>query len=226
MPEPRIQSGKLKVKPEALAARLRARTESAGLPGEVVIVAEAAPGLSCSSLAMPEPHSPDGYGVCLSESSGLCQVKSSSCGDGEGCVSDMARPSPDAEGPAELLHELANLMTTVLLNAQMLEWKLPPYSHLKRPVREVARNAQRATELMRRLQQHTAHASGAARSTDPLPTAITEDRPAWSSSLAAAPNAALEAAAEKTAGHIRKLTARCDPRTSNIFPKRDDSGGH
>lgn len=50
---------------------------------------------------------------------------------------------------ADLLHELANTTTAVLMNAQVLGWKLPPYSHLKRPLREIERNAQRGSELMK-----------------------------------------------------------------------------
>ena len=52
---------------------------------------------------------------------------------------------------ADLLHQLANTTTGVLLNAQVLEWKLPAYSHLKRPLREIERNAQRGGELMKSL---------------------------------------------------------------------------
>jgi len=52
---------------------------------------------------------------------------------------------------ADLVHELANTTTAVLMNAQVLRWKLPPYSHLKRPLREIERNAQRGGELMRQL---------------------------------------------------------------------------
>ena len=35
------------------------------------------------------------------------------------------------------------------MNAQVLGWKLPPYSRLKRPLREIERNAQRGSELMK-----------------------------------------------------------------------------
>jgi hypothetical protein len=52
---------------------------------------------------------------------------------------------------ADLMHELANTTTIVLMNAQILGWKLPPYSRLKRPLREIERNAQRGSELMKRL---------------------------------------------------------------------------
>jgi hypothetical protein len=77
---------------------------------------------------------------------------SSSCGDYEGHAGEKACPSPlTCADCAEVLHELANLMTGVLVNAQVLGWKLPPYSHLKRPVREVERNAQRGGELLKQL---------------------------------------------------------------------------
>ena len=77
---------------------------------------------------------------------------SSSCGEPEGHAGETACPSsfPCADC-GEMLHELANLMTGVLVNAQVMGWKLPPYSHLKRPVREVERNAQRGGELLKRL---------------------------------------------------------------------------
>ncbi len=47
------------------------------------------------------------------------------------------------------MHELANTTTAVLMNAQALGWKLPPYSRLKRSLREIERNAQRGSELMK-----------------------------------------------------------------------------
>lgn len=79
-------------------------------------------------------------------------LMSSSCGEHEGHAEEKACPSSSSCGEcAEALHELANLMTGVLVNAQVLGWKLPPYSHLKRPVREVERNAQRGGELLKRL---------------------------------------------------------------------------
>ena len=52
---------------------------------------------------------------------------------------------------ADLMHELANTATAVLMNIQVLGWKLPPYSRLKRPLREIERNAQRGGELVKRL---------------------------------------------------------------------------
>ena len=227
MPEPRILKGKIKAEPGAMAGRLRrGRIESPGLAEEIVVVAEAALEIPYSGPAVPAQHPVNDYGVRMSESSGPSEATSSSCGDGEGRVSDTARPSPGAEGPAELLHELSNLMTSVLLHAQMLEWKLPPYSHLKRPVREVARSAQRATELMRRLQQHTAQTTRSALM-DPPPAALAQDPPAWSSSASTSSGSAvsMEDARLQIRGQFRNLTSECDTRTSDGFPKRDDSDG-
>jgi hypothetical protein len=82
-------------------------------------------------------------------------VSSSSCGDGEGRATEQARPSyRTCQGCEDVLHELSGVITGVLINAQVLGWKLPPYSHLKRPVHEMERNAQRGGELLRRLLQH------------------------------------------------------------------------
>jgi hypothetical protein len=58
---------------------------------------------------------------------------------------------PIDEESAELLHELNNVFVSVLLNTQVMEWKLPSYSRLKRNLHEVQRNAQRGGELAKRL---------------------------------------------------------------------------
>jgi len=81
---------------------------------------------------------------------------SSFCGDSEGHVQvvDKTCPSHFHCGEcSEVLHELANAMVGVLTNAQVLGWKLPPYSHLKRAVRELERGAQRSGELLKRLRE-------------------------------------------------------------------------
>ena len=88
---------------------------------------------------------------------GPCVVVSSSCGDHEGRVPEKACPSSlSCSNCAAVLHELSNVMTGVLTKAQVLGWKLPAYSHLKRPVREMERGAQRGGELLRRLMQQFA----------------------------------------------------------------------
>ena len=56
-----------------------------------------------------------------------------------------------AKESAELLHELNNVFVSVLLNTQVMEWKLPSYSRLRRNLHEVQRNAQRGGELAKRL---------------------------------------------------------------------------
>ncbi len=67
-------------------------------------------------------------------------------------VSTAAQPSSlTAAEYHKVLHALTNIMTGLLMNAQLLDWKVPPYSRLKRYVREIERNAQRAAELANRL---------------------------------------------------------------------------
>lgn len=79
------------------------------------------------------------------------QLSSAEQGRGE-CDAGNPRSSRAFHGDcADLVHELANTTTAVLMNAQVLGSKLPPYSHLKRPLREIERNAQRGGELMKRL---------------------------------------------------------------------------
>ena len=90
----------------------------------------------------------------ISNESEACLIGSSSCGDSEGLADEKVCPSHFRCGDcSEMLHELSNVMTGVLTNAQLLGWKLPPYSHLKRSVREVERGAQRSGELLRRLKE-------------------------------------------------------------------------
>src|SRR5271169_2728119 len=55
------------------------------------------------------------------------------------------------EACGELLHGLNNALLSVLLNAQVMAWKLPSYSRGKRYLHEIERNAQRAGELVKRL---------------------------------------------------------------------------
>ncbi|HEY4931464.1 MAG TPA: hypothetical protein VII23_07825 [Terriglobales bacterium] len=54
-------------------------------------------------------------------------------------------------GCAEILHGLNNVLASMLLNAQVMEWKLPSYSRSKRYLHEIERNAQRGGELVKRL---------------------------------------------------------------------------
>ena len=83
---------------------------------------------------------------------GPCEAVASSCGDGKGRVLEGTRPLRLQCGDcAEVLHELSNVITAVLMHSHVLQWKLPPYSHLKRLVRDIERNAQRGNTLLKRL---------------------------------------------------------------------------
>jgi hypothetical protein len=70
---------------------------------------------------------------------------------------------PDEAALQHLLHDLNNVFVSILLNAQVIEWKLPSYSRIKRNVHEVERSAQRGGLLVERILQQTAtgHAFGA-----------------------------------------------------------------
>lgn len=52
-----------------------------------------------------------------------------------------------------ILHDLNNVFVSILLNAQVIEWKLPSYSRIKRNVHEVERSAQRGAVLVKRISQ-------------------------------------------------------------------------
>jgi hypothetical protein len=150
--------------------------------------------------------------VSQCESGSQREAMVSSCGDSKGRVPEMARPlrlqCSDCE---ELLHELSNVITGVLMNAQVLEWKLPPYSHLKRSVREVERNAQRGGELLKRLMRRLARVEAKSGSAE-----------AGDEEIEAAPTCVPGDVPRKAAAAGLDLTGDCDPRTSGVFPKRDD----
>ena len=81
----------------------------------------------------------------------ICRVTSSDeqCG---ACTTPDVHASRIPENLcADTLHALNNAISSILLNAQVMEWKLPPYSHAKRHAREIERNAQRSVELMKQL---------------------------------------------------------------------------
>ena len=83
------------------------------------------------------------------------QAMASSDGEGEESETRASLSSHAAcRAYADTVHELANAMTAVLINAQVLEWKLPPYSRMKRPVREIERHSQRGGALLKRLLRH------------------------------------------------------------------------
>lgn len=165
-------------------------------------------------------------GLDLGQDGWSCEAFSS-CGAGEGRDAETPRSSQlRCSNCANLVHELSNTMTAVLMNAQLLEWRLPPYSRLKRPVLEVERNAQRGGELLKRLSRQlegTYQPRSAAELgwSDEVLTAVTAQEPTaaatanWQQrfSTAAAPVSSTEHA---------ELTLDCDPCTSSFFPKGDD----
>lgn len=62
------------------------------------------------------------------------------------------QPSPLAtEFCVEILHDLNNAFAAVLMNAQVLDGKLPSYSRSKRYIHEIERSAQRGGALLKRL---------------------------------------------------------------------------
>jgi hypothetical protein len=155
-------------------------------------------------------------------------------GNGEESGARFSRSSHAGQAFTDTLHELANAMTAVLVNAQVLEWKLPPYSRLKRPVREVERHAQRGGELLKRLlhqfeapeeesleirQQvpalHEPMLDKTAAVTDPGPDTTAEE-------LAKLPLlASLRPAPGSGFSSQNGLTSLCDPCTSAFFPKEE-----
>lgn len=151
--------------------------------------------------------------LAFSEAGTEIEAISSSCGDRKGHVAETIRPlrlqCSDCE---ELLHMLSNVITAVLMNAQVLEWKLPPYSHLKRPIREIERNAQRGSELVKQLMRRLGNAEVEIAPCTPLEKAATAIAGSGSKDL-------IRDRGDASGSH---LTTSCDPRTSGFFPKRDD----
>lgn len=59
--------------------------------------------------------------------------------------------TPRCEELSDIVHGLNNALVSILLNAQVIEWRLPSYSRLKRNIHEVERSAQRGAALVKRL---------------------------------------------------------------------------
>jgi hypothetical protein len=140
-------------------------TNSNRVQSKTVYAAGAFGGRTAKTSALPvfpqavlsEPEVQETQPSEVSKEHEVCLVGSSSCGDSEGPADEKACPSHFSCGDcSEMLHELSNVITGVLTNAQLLGWKLPPYSHLKRSVRELERGAQRSGELLRRLKERCA----------------------------------------------------------------------
>lgn len=52
-----------------------------------------------------------------------------------------------------LLGQLRQALSGTLTNAQVMQWKLDPYSRIRRYVREIERNAQRGAEVLKQLEE-------------------------------------------------------------------------
>ena len=130
---------------------------------------------------------------------------------------------------ADILHRLANTSTAVLVNIQMLERKLTPYSRLKPLVRKVERQAQEHATLVEGLLSHFA--------TNGLQPEVCETVPLFGGDMAAAGAQGLGATDEASA-KLRarrppssapdsafppeeELTLICDRCTSPFFPKEE-----
>ena len=201
--------------------RFRSGAETRGrITAPIVILAEAGDGAAGADMAAVVKMS-DRDGAVAEADDEFRLRMASSCGDSEGCAGNGAHPSQlPASACSDLLHDISNLMAAMLLNAQRLDWKLPPYSHLKRPVRELARNAQRSSELIRRLQRHCGERCLA-------------EEPQFSPAPANISSQSSNFAEERADVYVSPslyqteddLTLACDRRTSDDFPKRDDSDG-
>jgi hypothetical protein len=159
------------------------------------------------------------------------EAMASSGGEGEERDAQTPRSSHPARGCADTLHELANSMTAVLINAQALEWKLPPYSRLKRPVREIERNARRSEALLKRLLREfeidLPEAAGQA-FCGPVPSwrgtvaAVTAQGPTVTEGPVNLPPPAPSPSAPASAlSPETELTSVCDLCTSAVFPKEE-----
>ena len=133
-------------------------------------------------------------------------------------------------GCADTLHELANSMTAVLINAQVLEWKLPPYSRLKRPVREIALHARRSEGLLKRLlrafethlpEEARQELCGQVPSLHGTMAAVTAQGPADGGSVKLPPQMRSPSALGLDFSPETELTSVCDPCTSAFFRKEE-----
>jgi hypothetical protein len=68
------------------------------------------------------------------------------------------------EACMEVLHNLNNAFLGVLMNAQVLDCKLPSYSRSKRYIHEIERSAQRGNALVKRLLKHLTGECGVGKS--------------------------------------------------------------
>jgi len=156
-------------------------------------------------------------------------MSSSSGEDEEGGATTPRSSHAGCSSCSGTLHELANSVTAVLINAQVLEWRLPPYSRMKRPVREIERHAQRSGALLKRLlRQCDAEGENKRQLCGQVPSLRGSVATVAGQAPATARGAAhLPALAEAMPGPDAdfspesELTSLCDPCTSAFFPKEE-----
>ena len=128
----------------------------------------------------------------------------------------------------DTMHELASCMTAVLINAQVLEWKLPPYSRLKRPVREIELHARRSGALVKRLlrafemhlpEEARQGSCGLVPCSHGATAAVMAEGPTDGGPV----KLPLQMPPPSAPGFPSKteLTSLCDPCTSTFFPKEE-----
>ena len=158
------------------------------------------------------------------------EAMASSSGEGE---EGDARTPPSSHagcrGCVNTLHELANTIGAVLINAQVMEWKLPPYSRLRRPIREIERHAQRSGALLKRLllqfegeEEASQDLCGQVPSLRETMAAVTAQGPeATANGPVKLPSMAPLPMAPACFSPESELTTVCDPCTSTFFPKEE-----
>ena len=123
---------------------------------------------------------------------------------------------------------LSDTIAAILIHAQVLEHRLPPYSRLRRPVLEMQRQAQRGAAMLRRwLPMNLGDESSCEEFCEDCMARGQRDagRCGPELSLAGMVNSAPSAATPVDSGSREqegKLTLLCDACTSRDFPKRDD----
>lgn len=146
-------------------------------------------------------------------------------------AASVSLPLPAEE--AATLHDLANSLAALLVHARVLEWKLPLYSRLKRPVHEIERHAQRGGGLLQRLLQQWQSSSGQDEASTlticgPVPSlhgtmaeAAAQGPEATAAGQAKLPSLAPSSWAPGFFPSQTELTSTCDRCTSTFFPKEE-----
>jgi len=162
-----------------------------------------------------------------------CAAVTSSVRKCEGRGSEERRsPHAGVGGCCDTAHELANLVTAVLMNAHVLQWRMPSHSRMKRPVLEIERQAQRGGELLKYLlQQLESLQSQVGPVCEPGSCAAGEGgaevhRPDVGVRPVNLPEATMALAGSGSSVPGTELTLPCDRCTSALFPKGDDGSEH